>query len=153
MAEATVSDMFAQIRGFRVEIDGATGKEVDTAWETVAGGSLNIEVTDTTIGADKFGTNAPGHRTVEEITLRGAMTDKRAALCQWINDTVNGKPWKRNVTITEILTSGGGPKDGKQYIYYDAFPVGYVFPRMSVTNTTGNVLEEVRIKPIRCELK
>jgi hypothetical protein len=153
MAEATVSDKFAQVRGFKIDIQNAAGKEVDTAWESVSGGELIIELTETTIGSDKFQTNSPGHKSVGEITLRGAMTDKRAALCQWINDTVNGKPWKRMLTITELLSVDGGVKDGKQYIYHDCFPVGYVFPRMSVTNTTGNVMEEVRIKPIRCELK
>jgi hypothetical protein len=34
-----------------------------------------------------------------------------------------------------------------------SFPVGYSFPRMSVTSTTGNVTEEVEIRPIRGELK
>jgi hypothetical protein len=153
MAEATVSDKFAQVRGFQVEITGATGKEVDTAWESVAGGELIIELTETTIGSDKFQTSSPGHKSVGELTLRGAMTDKRAALCTWINETVMGKPWKRDLTITELLSVDGGVKPGKAYEYKDCFPVGYVFPRMSVTNTTGNVMEEVRIKPIRCELK
>ena len=47
----------------------------------------------------------------------------------------------------------GNAKGGHGYTFQDAFVVGYVFPRMSVTNTTGNVIEEVRIKPTRCELK
>jgi len=153
MAEATVSDKFAQVRGFKVDITGATGKEVDTAWESVSGGELIIELTETTIGSDKFQTTSPGHKSVGEITLRGAMTDQRQALCTWINDTVNGKKWFRDLTITELLSVDGGVKDGKSYTYVDCFPVGYVFPRMSVSNTTGNVMEEVRIKPIRCELK
>jgi len=153
MADATVSDKFAQVRGFKVAIDGAAGSEHDTAWESVNGGELIIELTETTIGDDKFQTTAPGHKSVGEITLRGAMTNKRAALCQWINDVVMGKEWKRTLTITELLSIDGGVKDGKQYIYLDCFPVGYVFPRMAVTNNTGNVIEEVRIKPVRCELK
>lgn len=153
MAEATSSDKFAQVRGFKVEIQNAGGKDVDTAWESVSGGELIIETTETTIGSDKFQTTSPGHKSVGEITLRGAMTDGRQALCTWINETVMGKPWKRTLTITELLSVDGGVKDGKQYIYSDCFPCGYVFPRMSVSNTTGNVIEEVRIKPIRCELK
>jgi len=153
MAEATTSDKFAQVRGFRVEITGTQGKEVDTAWESCHGGELMIEMTETTIGSDQYQTHSPGHRSVGEITLIGAMTDQRKALCQWINDTAGGKPWKQMVTITELLTIDGGVKPGKQYIYYDCFPTGYVFPRLSVTNHTGNVREEVRIKPIRCELK
>jgi len=153
MAEAASSDKFAQVKGFRVDIDGAAGKDHDVAWEHVSGGALMIEHVETTIGSDKFHTHAPGHKSIEEITLRGAMTDKRAALCTWINETVNGKPWKRTLTITEMLSVDGGVTDGKSYIYFDCFPCGYVFPRMSVTHTTGNVHEEVRIKPVRCELK
>lgn len=153
MAEATVSDKFAQVRGFSVEITGQTGKEVDNAWESVSGGELIIELTETTIGGDKYKTQSPGHKSVGEITLCGAMTDKRAALCQWINETVAGKPWKRTVTITELLSQDGAVKPGKKYTYFDCFPVGYVFPRMSVTNTTGNVREEVRLKPIRFEMQ
>ena len=38
-------------------------------------------------------------------------------------------------------------------VFSDGFPVGYVFPRMSVTNVTGNTMEEVRLKFVRCELK
>jgi len=153
MAVAATSDNFAQVRGFKVEITSAAGKDVDTAWESVSGGEMVIELTETTIGSDKFATNSPGHKTVGEITLRGAMTDGRQALCQWINDTVNGKPWKRDLTITELLSIGGEVKPGKQYLYFDGFPVRYVFPRMSVTNTTGNVMEEVALKFIRVELK
>jgi hypothetical protein len=108
MADAGVGDKYAQVRGFKVEIDQATGKEVDTAWETCSGGELCIECADTTIGADKFQTTSPGHKSVSEIILRGAMTNKRAALCTWINDTTQGKPWKRNMTITELLSVDGG---------------------------------------------
>lgn len=146
MAVAADSDQFAQVRGFKVEIDNAGAKEVDTAWETVSGGQLMIEHVETTIGADKFHTTTPGHKSVGEITLRGAMTDKRAALCQWINETVQGKPWKRMLTITELLSVDGGVKDGKQYIYFDCFPVGYVFPRLSLGDPRceGELVEEIR---------
>ena len=106
MAEAATSDKFAQVRGFQVVIDGAGGKEVDTAWESVSGGELIIELTETTVGSDRFQTTSPGHKSVGEITLRGAMADARAALVAWINETVNGKPWKRNVSITALLNDG-----------------------------------------------
>ena len=61
----------------------------------------------------KFATTSPGHKSVGEITLRGAMTKERKALCQWVNETVDGKPWKRMLTITELLSVDGGVKDGK----------------------------------------
>lgn len=150
-AEAASSDKFAQVRGFKVEISGSSGKEVDTAWESVSGGDMVIELTETTIGSDKSKTSSPGHKTVGEITLRGAMTDGRKNLCAWINDTVNGRPWKRDLRVTQMLSVDGGVKDGKQYIYSDCFPIRYVFPRMSVSNTTGNTLEEVTIKVVRLE--
>lgn len=153
MAEATTSDKFAQVRGFKVEISGSSGKEVDTAWESVSGGDMVIEQTDTTIGSDTFTTTSPGHKSVTELTLCGAMTDGRKNLCTWINDTVKGLPWKQMVTITELLSVDGGVKEGKSYIYHDCFPIRYVFPRMTVTNTTGNTREEVSVKPIRLEIK
>jgi hypothetical protein len=52
-----------------------------------------------------------------------------------------------------MLSVDGSVKDGKQYTYHECFPIRYVFPRMSVTNTTGNTMEEVSVKPIRLELK
>lgn len=53
-AEATSSDKFAQVRGFKVEITSSTGKDVDTAWESVSGGEMIIEVTRTTIGSNQW---------------------------------------------------------------------------------------------------
>jgi tail tube protein gp19 len=139
----------AEIIGFEVIISSPTGEEHDITWKSWGGGGVQLEDCADPV-ADKFQTNAPGHKTVGEITLRGAMTDKRAALCTWINETVMGRPSKRTVTIKEILHDGSA---GKAYTYFDCFPTRYVFPRLSVTNTTGNVQEEVRIKPVRCELK
>jgi len=81
---------------------------------------------------------------------RGHMTKGRAALCTWINETVNGKPWKRTLAIPDHRSVAGSVKDGKQYAYGD-LRLRYVFPHMVAT--MGNVMEEVRIKPIRCELK
>jgi hypothetical protein len=77
-------------------------------------------------------------------------------MLQWYQDMRGGsKNYRRMLTITELTDAGGGtpPAEGKQYVYHDCFPTRYVFPRMSVTNTTGNVMEEVSIKPIRLELK
>lgn len=123
---------------------------VSEAWD-IWGGGDEWSIT-TPVGTNRLRINSPGHKTVGEITLRGAMTDGRKNLCTWINDTVNGKPWKQMLTINEITTQGN-PSRNKTYIYHDCFPIRYVFPRMSVTNTTGNTMEEVSVKPIRLELK
>ena len=143
------SDKFAQVRGFKVEISGSSGREVDTAWESVSGGEMIIELSETTIGSDRFRTSSPGHKTVNEVTLRGAMTDGRKNLCTWINDTVNGKPWKQNLTITEMLSVDGGVKDGKQYSGIWAYPVRYKFPVLSVDQREGNFEEEITYRWVR----
>lgn len=150
---AVEPDKFVQVRGFRVEIESAGGKETDTAWEIVAGGECHLEVADCD---DATHQHAPGKRYVGEIVLRGPMTDTRAALCQWLNEAATGQDTeraRRTLRITPILRRRGQIEEGRPFIYTDCFPVGYVFPRLSVTNTTGNVQEEVRIKPVRCELK
>jgi hypothetical protein len=97
---AYTPDEMHVVKGFTVELEGGPGNsDVDSAWETVSGGELNIEVADSSVGSDKFQTTSRGTNRVGVITLHGAMTDKRAALCTWINETVNGKPWKRTVSI------------------------------------------------------
>jgi hypothetical protein len=138
------------ILGFRVEISstGGSGTDVDSAWESCTGGGLCIEIADSSVGTDQFHTTTPGHKYVEEVTLKGPLTAGRKALCQWITETVQGKEWKRNVTVTEITTDGS---DGKTYQYLDAFPTRYVFPNLSASGT-GNLYEEITMKPIRLEL-
>jgi hypothetical protein len=150
MGVCGTSDQFAQVRGFKVEITSPAGTEHDFLWDTFADGEV--------IGADadRFQTTSPGHKSVGEVTLRGAMTDKRAALCQWINETVNGKPWKRTVTITELVFGADGSvKDGKQYIYFDCFPTAYLFPRLNASSASERgpepLMEEIRFAYRRCE--
>ena len=119
MADAMTSDKFAQVRGFKVDIAGADGSvDTDTAWESVSTGTAMIT---------SERTNSPGHKTVGEITLRGAMTDGRKAMCQWINETVNGKPWKRTVTITPIHVDG---TIGQTLIFEDCVLSGYRLPAL-----------------------
>ena len=132
-----------------VVIEGQTGKEVDNAWESWSGGEVML-IPLLNMPGSRFHTTSPGHKSVGEITLRGAMTDGRKALCEWINETVQGKPWKRSVAVLE---NGADGQVRRTYTYIDCFPTRYVFPRMSVTNTTGNVKEEVHIKPIRFEMQ
>jgi len=155
MAEANTSDKFAQVRGFQVDIDSAGGKDHDVAWEHVSGGEMIIEVTDTTVGSDKFHTHSPGHKTVGEITLRGKMTDQRAALCAWINETVKGRPRPRTVTVTEIIQAQGDqvPRPGRTATYFDCVITGYRFPELNASNQTGNMIEEVRIQALRVDCR
>jgi phage tail-like protein len=138
-----------KLSGFRIEIGGAgSGSDPDSAWETCSGGSLNIEIAEASVGTDQSHQTTPGHKYVDTVTLRGPLTSGRKALCQWITDTVQGKDWKRNVTIKEILKDG---TDGKSYTYLDCFPTRYVFPAFSASGT-GNLYEELHFKPNRIEL-
>jgi hypothetical protein len=135
--------------------EGCENTERDDGWEIAAGGAQQKETNAMTFGRFLDDSVSPLEKAQScgEVRLRGPMTTGRDALVSWINETVAGKPWKRDFTITELLSVAGAVKPGKSYTYVDGFPVGYVFPRMSVTNTTGNTREEVRLKFIRCELK
>jgi len=134
-----------------VTVTDAGGSVAKDTWDSWSGGEPVLIVA-AALGGAKYHTETPGHKTIDALTLRGAMTDGRKALCEWINDTVNGKPWKRTLAVREDnpITQ---KRPGRIYTYHDCFPVRYVFPHMSVTNTTGNTMEEVSIKPIRLELK
>lgn len=90
---------------------------------------------------------------VEEITaqctsVKFGAEGERKDLVEWLNSNVEGKDWKRTLTVKEILKDGS---DGKTFTYLDCFPTRYVFPQFSASGT-GNLYEEVSIKPIRLEL-
>lgn len=148
MSTYTPDEMLV-VLGFTITIDNAgAGNDVDSAWETCSGGSLNIEIADSSTGGDQSHTTTPGHKYIDTLTLRGPLTSGRKALCQWITDTVKGQPWKRTVTVKEILKDGS---DGKTFTYHDCYPTRYVFPAFSASGT-GNLYEEVHIKPIRMDI-
>ncbi len=42
---------------------------------------------------------------------------------------------------------------GRSYTHFDGFPVRCVFPKTSVTNTTGSVEEEATLKFVRFEMQ
>ncbi|MBI2394070.1 MAG: hypothetical protein HYV09_31150 [Deltaproteobacteria bacterium] len=119
---AAQTESFATVRGFKVEIDGAAGKEVDTAWESVSGGELIIEVTETTIGSDRDASVSPARSSgVGNVTLRGVMTRKRAALCTWTANRALDS--RQTLTVTEQLSVDGQVSDGKQIVLSDCFPI------------------------------
>jgi hypothetical protein len=107
-AEAASSDKFAQVRGFKVEISGSSGKEVDTAWESVSGGDMVIELTETSIGADKFRTN----------NLRGSLAPVASSLNDWAACGADGSvcptPGDKKAVLTLI---GDGGKVIAQFDY------------------------------------
>ena len=134
-------DEMLVLKGFRVEIQASYGThEVDSAWETCTGGGLNIEVADPTPGV-----TTPGHLFVDEITLRGPISGPR----RWIIDNLaRGRSGRFDMTIVEIARDGS---DARRFTYLECFLTRYVFPALSASGT-GNLYEEVSIKPIRLEL-
>ena len=112
----------------------------------VSGGLMRIEMTETTIGSDKFKTNSPGHKTVDTLTMRLISTGSMVAT--WINDTIDGKPWKRTVEVSE--TSGGPLR-----IFHDSFPtrVSFLNPLLVLENGNAPAVIDISIKPVRVELK
>src|SRR2546428_3141264 len=92
MADAGVSDKFAQVKGFRVDIDGAAGKEHDVAWEHVSGGALMIEHVETTIGSDKLRRTRRGTRPAAKSRCAGPLPTRLPRCAS--GSTTRG--WARN---------------------------------------------------------
>jgi len=140
------------LNGFGVTVGpSAEGFETggDMMWEFAQGGAITKEKKSLRFvdPADETQSRLKGARFVGGVTLRGPLTAGRKALCQWITETVQGKEWKRNLTVTELTTRG----KEKGFTYTDAFPTRYVFPNLSASGT-GNLYEEITMKPIRLEL-
>lgn len=104
----TDQDSMVTVKGFKVEIKGNNqGKSVDNSWETISGGSLRIEVTDSSVGHDQFHTTTPGHKFVEELVLVGPLTDTRKPLVDWVLDGSLDKCKKcKNVAISFFDDNG-----------------------------------------------
>jgi hypothetical protein len=134
-----------------IVIDQAgSGSDPDSAWETCSGGGIAAPDTSHFSGdvLARFHTPSPGHKFIDTLTLRGPVTGGRKALCQWITEVVQGRDWRRGVTVKEILKDGGA---GKQFTYLDCFPTRYVFPVFSAQGA-ADLYEEVHIKPIRLDI-
>ncbi|HAZ14028.1 MAG: hypothetical protein A2X86_17180 [Bdellovibrionales bacterium GWA2_49_15] len=59
------------------------------------------------------------------------------------------KKWKRIVTVVEIDKDG---QEAKALSYDQCFPEEFQFPEL-LSGSTGNLMEEVAIKPVRSEIK
>lgn len=143
-------------------IDRGGGRDVDTAWESVTGGEEMTEITETTVGSDKYQTTTPGHKTVGELTLRGAMTQNRKSVLDWVNDSAacgrrdarrKCRSAYRSLEVTELVQTAKGLSEGRKLLCIGAFVTGYKLPRLGASEAAGSAQEEVRIKPVRCELK
>ncbi|MBI4173468.1 MAG: hypothetical protein HY519_01995 [Candidatus Aenigmarchaeota archaeon] len=87
-------------KNFTIEISGANGSGPEgNSWASCSGGTLDIEVSDASVGRDQFQTAAPGHKSLEPLTLRGPMTASRKALMDWVNQKGRPCPTCKNVSL------------------------------------------------------
>jgi phage tail-like protein len=160
LSVATKQDKKQIIKGFRIEVSGPSGvKHVDTTWVSATGGAIvfqppltldTIPIPDTipSINQPLYCDESVGHKYVEEIVLRGPMTSSRTWIAENINDVVKGKFSTFDLTLVEIGKDG---QDVRRYTYEDCFVTRYVYPKLSADGT-GNLYEEVSIKPERLDL-
>lgn len=126
--------------------DGSLSIDEDfTSW----GGGAPVFVDESGFRDTQFRTTSPGHKFVDSLTLRGPLTPGRKALCQWITEVVQGKPWKRTLTVKEITKDGSA---GKTFLYEDCFPIRYVFPQLKA-GSSSTQSETLTVKIGRIEFK
>jgi phage tail-like protein len=152
LPDETELDRTVVINGFAVALGtsttGAAGG-VDATWESAQGGAEQkekkaLKFIDPT---DETQARLKGARSISVVALRGPMTPSRKALCQWITETVRGEFPRLTVSLSEVKDKGRE----RTFNYLDAFPTRYVFPSLSASGT-GDLYEEVTMKPIRLEL-
>lgn len=139
-----------QGRGIYVSIDDEATGEMGSPerWFRWSGGEV-IRHNEVPLAGTRYRIYSPGHKSVGEVTLKGATTGQRKAMCQWITSTVQGRPWKRSMELQEILKDGAA---GKQFTYHECFPTRYVFPRFSADQPGLMFSETLTVKIGRIEL-
>lgn len=139
----------APLNGFVVQtlVGGDAAMSTDGAWQRCAGAALVHELHPVNFG----GTYEPGAAYFTELTLSGGMTGSRKSMARWLTAAASGKDPR--ATVRCARASGRRAEGGQGQTCSDVFIVGYTFPYLSVGNTTSQPIEEVRLKPIRCELK
>lgn len=144
-------DKLLRTKGFKVTISNAGAAanadkaNADSFWRSVSGGADVIEKIESTHGNEQFKTFTPGHSQVTQLVLEGGMTDTRKDLIQWIQDQMEGKEFRRMVTVTPLKTDG---TDAPQHVYHDCFVEEYTFPLLDAENH-DTLIERVTIHALR----
>jgi hypothetical protein len=128
-----------------VETTGGAGTATSRAIQ-VSGGAIRVEVITSTVGSDQFQTRAPGHKTVDAVSMR--LVSSAPDIASWINETAAGQPWKRNVGVTP---AGGN----ETRLFFDAFPVRVTLinPLLLLQNGYAPAALDLTFKPIRLEIQ
>lgn len=143
---SAAAQSFAAVGGFKVEIDGAAGKEVDTAWTSVTGGEATIESVEPTVGSDGDAGISPARNGIGNVTLRGVMTGKRAALCTWMANRAIGS--RQTLTVTEQVSVDGQVSDGRQFAFSGCFPVRCAAQKLQILCPRERT--RVTLGPVAC---
>ena len=98
----------------------------------------------------RFHTETPGNKLVTDVSLKLPDGQPSEIICDWINDAVNGKPWKKSMSLIELRPNG---KPGKTYTYHDCFPTRYVFPQFNNDSSKKVETETLSVKINRIEFK
>lgn len=106
--------------------DDAGERKTDNSVESWSGGEPALIQT-WPFRNSRFHKDLPGDKLGTDVTLDLPDGQLSEPMCEWINETVNGKPWKRSMAIEETRPNG---KPGRTFIYHDCFPTRYVFPQM-----------------------
>lgn len=134
-----------------VKIIGQSGQTTHSS-TLLTGGAMMIELTETTIGDDKFKTSTPGHKTVSSVLMR--LKTVTAGATGWINDTINGKAWKRTVDIDLKGWVDGAWVTVSSRRLFDGFPTRVTIINPLLKNAGNNYAPlalDVTFKPIRIE--
>lgn len=123
-------------------------RKTDTSVESWSGGEPALIQT-WPFRNSRFHTDLPGDKLGTDVTLNLPDGQLSEPMCEWINETVKGKPWKRSMAIEETRPNG---KPGRTFIYYDCFPTRYVFPQMKKGGGTVQT-ETLTVKIGRIEFK
>lgn len=117
-------DEYSKASGFSVDIKpGDPAAQTDGSWKAVRGGGLRfVENQGVTTGNDKFIQHSLGQREWEDITLIGPVTKSRKAMMTWYMDTVDGKDWRRDLSI---IIHGTDTQETHRYEYLNCFLTAY----------------------------
>ncbi len=106
-----------------IEDDGSTS--TDDTVEGWSGGEPALIIT-SPFRNSRFHTETPGNKLVTDISLDLPDDGPSQVICDWVNAAVQGKPWKKSMSMVDL--SPKGRPVGKMYHYHECFPTRYVFP-------------------------
>lgn len=115
---APSDDRFAQVRGFKVEIDGILSPDLDLIG--VESDPVTFDVLDTgAVSPDGFRVYGPGDAHFGSITVRYLCSSPEDPIQTWFQEAARGGSIRKNITVKCLKRDGS---EAKKYNYLDCFP-------------------------------